>query len=48
MFIANAVRSLIEVASNEAESAAGVDEIARLFEKMAPSGSRAHDSPGGY
>ncbi|WP_233853757.1 NAD(P)-dependent oxidoreductase [Paraburkholderia sp. HD33-4] len=35
MFIANAVRSLIEIASNDAESAAGVDEIAHLFEKMA-------------
>jgi len=35
MFIANAVRSLMEVASNEAAASAGVDELARLFEKMA-------------
>ncbi|WOD14101.1 NAD(P)-dependent oxidoreductase [Paraburkholderia kirstenboschensis] len=35
MFIANTVHSLLEMANNEAEPAAGVDEIARLFEKMA-------------
>lgn len=38
MFIANAVRSLIEVASNDPEPAAGEDDIARLFEKMADIG----------